>query len=327
MNKNVFNWAFIGAGRIARSVASRIAENGEHRVAAVYTRTYDRAAEFAARFGGKACKSLEDAVGSPEADGVYINVTNDAHFALCLRALELGKPVLMEKPFTTDAQQARRLFEVARASGVYLCEAMWTWFSEQARAVENAVKSGAVGDVTGGTIAFCLPIAFGKNNRLLSSGKAGGALLDMGVYPVTYAYRLFGVPRRISCRAKFKHGVDMCDNIVFGYDGFDVNIKTSVRSTVGGGVTGEKLAISGSDGRIVAHAFHSGGDVKIISRGDVTRIPGDKNLMRTQFDRVADEIRAGKKNSDFVPPEQTIAVMDILDEIRRQTGLKFSFER
>lgn len=323
MTKNVFKWAFIGAGGIARSVAKRITEKSGHKIVAVYNRTFERAQKLAYRYGAKAYDGLEQAITESGADGVYINVTNNAHYDCCLRALDCGKPVLMEKPFTTNAQQARELFALAEKKGTYLCEAMWTWFSDQAAGVKNAVDSGEIGNIKRGEITLCLPIAFGKSSRLLKSELAGGALLDLGVYPVTYAYRLFGMPDNIKSSARFKFGVDMSDDITFEYGGFDINIKISVRSLRG---VGERLVLIGDKGRITAGAYHSGGGFTVKANGKKVRRAPDKNAMLTQFDRVADEMRGGKTKSEFVPPEATIAIMELLDSIRSAIGLKFSFE-
>ncbi len=318
-----FNWAFIGAGGIAHSVAKRIFDSGRHRLAAVYNRTFSKAEKFAAKYGARAYGTIEEAVADASVDGVYINVTNNVHFDCCKKALALKKPVLMEKPFTTDAEQARELFATAKENGVYLAEAMWTWFSDPAANVEKTVSDGALGKINGALITLCLPIAFGKNSRLLKSSLAGGALLDVGVYPVTYAYRLFGKPESIECSAKFKCGVDVSDDILFKYDGFDVEIKASVRSLRG---VGERLKITGDNGYIKSGNYHSGAGAKAVTESGKTEIESDKNAMLTQFDRAAEEMRSGRKESAFVPPQATVDVMEMLDEIRRKIGLKFSFE-
>lgn len=318
-----FGWAFIGAGGIAASVAKRIFGVGRHRLVAVHSRTREKAERLAARYGGKAYDGLESAVAADGVDGVYICATNDAHYELCKRALLCGKPTLVEKPFTTDAMQAEDLFALAASKDLYLCEAMWTWFSAQANEIKKRIDEGAIGDIVGGRISFCMPIAFKKSGRLLHPASGGGALLDLGVYPIAYAYRLFGMPRDVRCSAKFACGVDVSDKITFAYDGFDIGLDASVKSFMG---VGERLVIKGSNGKITSGAFHSGGAFKIESGGKTFGYPSDKNAMLTQFDAVADEIRSGKTQSGFVPPQATKDVLKLLDAIRRDIGLKFPFE-
>ncbi len=318
-----FGWAFIGAGGIAASVAKRILPSGRHKIVAVYNRTYENAARFVARHGGTAYADSESAVAADGVDGVYVCTTNNAHYEMCRRALRCGKPVLVEKPFATDADRARELFSLAADKGLYICEAMWTWFSDGAIELKKRADSGEIGNIVGGRISFCMPIAFKKSSRLLRPELGGGALLDLGIYPVTYAYRLFGKPREVKCSAKFACGVDVSDKITFAYDGFDIDITASIKGFMG---VGESLVINGENGRITSGAFHSGGGSKIISSGKKRVYPPEKNAMLTQFDRVADEIRSGKTQSDFVPPQTTIDVLTLLDGIRADIGLRFPFE-
>lgn len=319
-----FKWAFIGAGGIANSVAKRIFHGGRHRLAAVYNRTFVKAERFAEKYGGRAYETMEEAIADENVDGVYINVTNNVHFDLCKKALACGKPVLAEKPFTTDAVQAAELFDIAKENGLYLAEAMWTWFSSPANEVKRIVSEGMLGKIGSGLVTLCLPIAFGKKSRLLKSELAGGALLDLGVYPITYAYRLFGKPNDIVCSAKFKCGVDVSDDIIMKYDGFEVKVMISVRSLRG---VGERLKIVGEHGCIESGNYHSGAGAKVKAKSERINIKSDKNAMFAQFDRVAEEMRSGRKESAFVPAQATIEVMELLDEIRGKIGLKFAFEK
>ncbi len=322
MQEHMFKWAFIGAGGIAHSVARRITACGRHRITAVYNRTFERGKKLADKYGAKAYKSLEDAVNASDVDGVYVNVTNNVHYDYCARAIRCGKPVLLEKPFTTDAEQAAELFALAKENNVYLSEAMWTWFSDSARAAKEVTDSRA-GSVKNALITLCLPIAFGKKSRLLKSELAGGALLDVGVYPITYAYRLFGKPNGIDAKARFKFGVDVDDDITFKYDGFDVKIKASVRGLRG---VGERIEIVGDGWTLKGGKYHEGKSLVYRHDGITERTAGDNNAMLTQFDRVAAEIRDGRTESAYVPHGATADVMELLDNIREIIGLKFTFE-
>lgn len=315
-NGKPFGWAFVGAGGIADSVAKRVIGE-KHRLICVYNRTESKAKKLADKYGAKVCASVEEAAAFTGVDAVYVNTTPNVHFALAKRALSFGKPVLLEKPFTVNSNEARELSALAREKKVYLSEAMWTWFSPQPYAIKTAIDGGKIGEVLRAEINFCLPIAFSKNNRLLKKELCGGALLDLGVYPITYAYRLFGLPHNIKANATMKRGVDVKDDVTLCYDGFEVAIKTSVQSLRG---VGESLKIVGSKGKITSCAYHSGGGFRISGGGGMR---GEKNAMRVQFDRVAEEIRQGKTESDFVPIADTLAVMELLDAVREKIDLVF----
>ena len=318
-----FGWAFVGAGGIARSVAKRIFGCGRHKLVSVYNRTLSHARELADKYGAKACDRLEEAVGADGVDGVYVNVTNNVHFKYALEAIKCGKPVLLEKPMVTRAEQLEKLIEAASEHDVYLAEAMWTWFSDQANEVKSIISGGELGKVESAEISLCLPIAFSKKNRLLRPELAGGALLDLGIYPITYAYRLFGYPKAVQSKAKFLCGVDKSDDIKFVYDDFEVRIKTSIRSLRG---VGESMKIVCEKGRIVSGNYHSGASFKVRGFKNV-RFPADKNAMLTQFDRVAAEIREGLKESRFVPLSSSLDTARITDGIRDEIGLEFPFEK
>ena len=317
-----FGWAFVGAGGIARSVAKRIFPSGRHRLVSVYNRTFSRAEKLALKFGAKAYASLEEAVCADGVDGVYVNVTNNVHFDFALAALKCGKPVLLEKPMVTRAEQLERLITVAKEHDVYLCEAMWTWFSDSANEVKRIVSRGELGKVTSARISLCLPIAFSKKNRLLRPELAGGALLDLGIYPVTYAYRLFGLPKVVQSSAKFKCGVDISDDIKFIYDGFEVTIMTGIRSFRG---VGESLKIVCENGRLTSGNYHSGAGFKVSGEKSM-RFASDKNAMLVQFDSVASEIREGLKESRYVPLACSMDTAQIMAGIRDGIGLVFPFE-
>ena len=318
-----FGWAFVGAGGIARSVEKRIFPSGRHKLVSVYNRTLSRAVELAEKYGATAYESLEEAVTADGVDGVYVNVTNNVHFEYAVKALECGKPVLLEKPMVTRAEQLERLMEVAKERDVYLAEAMWTWYSDQAIGVRELVSGGELGKVRHAEISLCLPIAFSKKNRLLRPELAGGALLDLGIYPVTYAYRLFGYPKAVRSAAKFKYGVDTSDDIKFVYEDFEVDIKTSIRSLRG---KGESMKIVCERGTVRSGYYHSGASFKV--RGEKNmRFPADQNAMLTQFDRVAAELGEGLKESRYVPLACSLDTARILDAIRRDIGLEFPFEK
>ncbi len=316
------NWAFIGAGAIARSVAKRVI-GGAHALKAVYSRTCRKAESLAEKYGATAYSSVEDAVKRNDVDAAYVCVTNNAHCEIAERVLACGKPVLLEKPFAVNESQAEKLFAEAERKGVYLCEAMWTQFNRPSIEMKKLFESGKLGKVKKAEMSFCLPIAFSKNNRILKSSLAGGALLDLGVYPLSFACRLFGYPENITARARFKYGVDIQDDIELFYDGFRVEIKTSVQSFRS---VGERMKIVCEGGTVTSGAYHSGGGFTVKTPQGKTVVKGEKNAMLVQFGNVAAEIESGAKQSRFVPPSATFETMRLLDSVRSLINLKFPFE-
>ena len=124
-----FGWCFIGCGRLAHKVAQQITASGRHVVVSVWSRNSDACASFAAQYGARACASAREAMTAPGVDGVYVVTPHTSHFEYIRLALELGKPALGEKPFTVSAAETEALIRLAEEKGVYMAEAMWTWFA------------------------------------------------------------------------------------------------------------------------------------------------------------------------------------------------------
>ena len=315
-----FRWAFIGTGTLARKVIKEITSTGRHAVVSAYSRNRERLESFCAPYGTYAATSVEDAVMRPEVDGVYISVTNESHYDICRKVLEHGKPVLLEKPFTIKAEETERLQTLAREKGLYLSEAMWTWYSDVPNKVLELVRSGGLGtikDVYMSYSRYSIDYAPRVSDPLLG----GGALLDIGIYPITYCYRLFGFPIGIHCSGDIVNGADYSDDIVLDYDGFKVKMDISIVGT-----KGEVMVIEGSEGMLMNVDYHYGLPAAIKIGSSVEVIQGDKGYTK-EFDAVASEIREGLSESRFIPMSSTLDCMRILDECRRQMNLVYPFER
>ncbi|MBP1585653.1 MAG: Gfo/Idh/MocA family oxidoreductase [Lachnospiraceae bacterium] len=124
-----FRWCFIGCGTLAKIVAEQLNASGRHEIVSVYARRFEASTEFANTFGGKAYKTAEEAISADDVDGVYIVTPHRSHAEYSKIAINLGKPVLCEKPFTINLKETREVIDLAREKGVYITEAMWTWFS------------------------------------------------------------------------------------------------------------------------------------------------------------------------------------------------------
>ena len=322
MNSQAFKWCFIGTGTLAKSVAKEIADSGRHVVASVCSRRYEGAVRFAEEYGGTAYEDPAQAIRN--ADAVYVVTPHPSHYPYVKLAVELGKPVLCEKPFTVKAAETNELFALAEEKGVYIAEAMWTWFNPLANKVKEWVDSGAVGEIEHVTTEMLVNV-IGYAPRLSDPNLAGGAILDSGVYPITYLYRLFGKPVSVQCSGKIEGGVDLSDEIDLKFEnGQTHHISLSMVEEN----RSEILRIVGTKGEIFLDNFHFADTAELRDRdGKLIQRCEAKTTILNEFDAVAGEIREGKTQSSFVPPQATMDVMEIMDECRRQIGLVYPFEK
>ena len=313
-----FGWAVIGCGGIAARVASEMMEAGCGKVVACWNRTRSRAEEFSAKFGAKVYDTPEEAITAEGVEGVYVATTHDQHFRFTKMCIEHGVPVLCEKPFTVNFKEAEAVFTLAKKRGVYAAEAMWTWFNDHARTVREWVKSGKVGDIKSVTATFAYPmLETCTNPRLTARELIGGALMDIGVYPVRYVYELFGMPKSIHAEGKLLNGVDTFENIVMDYGTFQAKLTVSIEHALG-----ELLTIEGTEGRIEVPDAHKAREGRLTGRYNA-EFENNVLLYATEFERVAGEIRSGKKESGYCPMQSTLDTMKLLDECRSRLGVVY----
>jgi predicted dehydrogenase len=319
----MFHWCFIGTGRLAHQVAKQITESGKHAVVSCYTRNYEKAKAFGEQFGAQAYEQVEDAITAKDVDGVYIVTPHNVHFKYAKLALELGKPVFCEKAFTVTAEETDALIALAREKNLYLAEAMWTWFSPAANQVKKWIDEEAIGRVQSADFTYHM-MSLQYAPRVSDPKRAGGALLDITIYPITYAYRLWGMPVQIESRGVIENGIDVGEEVTLTFScGATAHISASIADIKGW----ERMRIQGEDGIIHANEYHAHNKVTMkrnLQKKVVFRGPGPRmNSYLDEFDQVAEDIRQGKKESAMVPLQVTSDVMHILDRIREQIGLQY----
>ena len=319
-----FNWCFIGCGKLAHTVAEQMKKHGGHKILTCYTRDFQKCREFADKYGAVAYENAAGAISADGVDGVYIVTPHNAHFRFSKLALELGKPVLCEKAFTVTAKETEELIALAKERGIYLCEAMWTWFSTAANKVKHWIDSGEIGKISGADFTYhMMSVNYAPRNS--DPRRAGGALLNITVYPIAYAYRLFGYPSTIESKGKIVNGIDHGEEIKMTFGGGEVvNISASMVDTDGF----EKMTIYGDRGKIKAPLYHASG-IASLHRGlfnSKLYLSGGKflNSYMDEFDKVAEEIRRGLTESEVYPLKSTLDIMKIMDEIREQIGLQYN---
>ncbi len=314
-----FRWAYVGCGGIATSTAKSILK-GNHEITAVYGRTFSKAQSFAERFGARAYESFEALLESKNFDAIYIATPHTSHVEYAVKALEAHIPVLCEKPVGVSVADVELLIKTAKENDTYFAEAMWTWFSDTALGVKNWVKSGKVGQVKRVECCFAFQgLKKSPDSRVRDPMTAGGALLDVGIYPITYCYNLFGYPDKIICEGRVQDGIDVDERITLHYGDTVCELYSSLEYLK------ESFLLEGTKGKITLPVFHASPIAFMYGKSGV-RLTLGKTTYLNEFERCAKEIRSGKKESDYVPFRATLDCMKIMDECRRQMGLRYPFE-
>ncbi|MDB1088969.1 Gfo/Idh/MocA family oxidoreductase [Streptomyces sp. ACA25] len=320
-------WGILATGSIASRFVTDLRTVPDARVAAVGSRSAGSAQAFAERFGiPRAHGSWAELAADSDVDVIYVATPHNAHRAAVLACLEAGKPVLCEKPFTLNEDEAQELVRTARERGVFLMEAMWTYCNPVMRQVAALVRDGAVGEVRAVHADFGLAGPFPPGHRLLDPASGGGALLDLGVYPVSFAHLMLGEPADVTAWARLRGGVDENTGMLLGYDSGAVAALTC--SLVAD--TPQRAAVTGTAGRIEFPRgfFHPERCVLYRDGEEPEEItgPAPGSTFVHQAAEVMRCLRAGETESSVVPLDGTLAVMRTLDTVRERIGLRFPGE-
>lgn len=323
-NANAFGWLVIGTGRIATTVMNEITRTGRHKVVAVFSRTQSKAQAFADKFGAAVCTDLHTALHYKGVRGVYIATPHSVHYKYLLACIEEGVPVLSEKSFTVNCAQAKRVFELAEAKNVYVSEGMWTRYNPVIKQICAWVKEGQIGEIKEIYANFCLPVAITKpfmSDRVYTAKYAGGALLDLGVYPISYCNLLLGSPEKIECDMRVEDGVDYDCKITLRYPAAVCHLNCSFD-----GLKTYHSRIIGTKGEIKSNMFYKPTHAALYVNGKKTADTRCKRGYIYQFDGAADDIRAGRTCSTLIPPTDTLDVMNTMDVCRQLGGLVYPEE-
>ena len=323
-------WGILGAGGIADTVSGDINLTDGNVVTAVAARDSDRAARFAAKHG--AARSYGDyssLVNDDEVDIVYVTTTHPHHRAHAVMAIEAGKAVLIEKPVCLNAADAREVFAAATQAGVFSMEAMWTRTNPLIRKAQQLIADGAIGEVRGVRNEFGLGRAFDPTDRLYELANGGGALLDLGVYPATFAYLFLGPPDRVHTVGTLSPtGSDETVAMQWMYgDHPGAQLWTSARIHAP-----NEAAILGTRGWIafLPEAYRPTGLILHNNAGEVHTpdpLAGNGRGYQPEIEEVARCLRAGLLESPLIPHADTIAILGILDDARAVVGVVYPDER
>lgn len=321
-------WGLLGTGNIARQFATDFRLHTGGSIVAVGSRSLDTAHAFADEFGilGRH-GDYASLVADDSVDAVYVATPHTSHEECALLAIDQGKPVLVEKPFTINAAQARRVVEAARAREVFVMEAMWTRFLPHIEQLRSLVSGGALGDVRSLTADFGERFTREPGARAFDPAAAGGALLDLGVYPVSLASMIFGAPASIHAAAALTPtGVDAQTSVTLTYDGgamavvfASIEAHSATRASING--TSARVEI---DGDFLAPAA-----MRLMRDHEVVEefpLGHEGRGLRHQAAELERCVAAGLLESPVMPLDESVEIMATMDEIRRQVGYAFPGE-
>ncbi len=340
MTEQRVRWGVLATGGIAAAFTAALVDLPDAEVVAVASRTESSAKAFAERFGIERAYGDWDALANDgDIDVVYVATPHSAHRVAAGLCLEAGRNVLVEKAFTLNSREAAELVTLARERGSFLMEAMWMYCNPLVRRLKSLVDDGAIGEVRTvqadfGLAGHLLPEArngiLPPAHRLRDPAQGGGALLDLGVYPVSFAHLLLGEPADIKASAVLSpEGADLQTAALFSWDS---GALAALHCSIVGG-TGTSASVTGSLGRIdipdgffhperfVLHRDGRDPEEFVLDPAD-----GPRNTLRHEASEVMRALRAGETESPLVPLEGTLAVMRTLDAVRERIGVRYPQE-
>lgn len=317
----------IGAGTIAANMAKTLNGMTDATAYAIASRSLDKAKEFASQWNiEKAYGSYEELVRDEEIELVYIATPHPFHKEHAVLCINHNKPVLCEKPFTVNAAEAKEVFNLAKQKGVFITEAIWTRYLPSRVLLDEIISNGEIGEVKG--VSANLGYDMRTKERVISPELAGGALLDVGIYPLNFASMILGndIEEMSSVCVKFDSGVDAQNSIIYKYKSGAV---ASLQSSALTG-TDQYGMIYGTNGYIVAENINNITAIKIYTKNRelVREIKVPKQITGFEYEVMSSmkAISEGRLQCQEMPHDETIKIMEQMDKLRNEWGIKYPFE-
>jgi len=322
------NWAILAPGGIAKKFATALQGVESANLYSVASRSVDRAQHFANEYGfGAVADNYDTLINDPKVDVIYIASPHSLHAEQSIKCLNAGKAVLCEKPMCVNASEAERVFEAARANNAFYMEAVWSRFMPMLHKVRELIKDDVIGEIQTAQASFGIDVPFSREHRLYDPALAGGALLDVGIYTITFAQWLMQTPpTQIAAVSELgETGVDERTGLILRYpQGQVITLNSSISSK-----TNHEAWIFGSRGSIKMSSFWKCEEIELNLDGkrQTITLPHRINGYEGEIEEVNRCLNAAKIQSDVFPWSDSLTVMKIMDEARRQIGLRYPQER
>jgi predicted dehydrogenase len=314
-------WGIAGPGRIAATVAAEFAHVPDAELVAVGSRSLERAADFAGRFGIPQAFGSYAELFASDVDVVYLATPHGQHTALALQAIEAGKALLVEKSFTTSVDDTAAIIDAARRQGVFCMEAMWTRFLPAVTHLRELVASGTLGEVRavyGDLLAFR---EYEPSDRLFNPTLGGGAVLDLGVYVISFAQQFLGTPEVVhAVGGLYPNGVEGEAGILLGWPDGRYSTQAIGFTAPGPG----RQVVAGTKGWVeVKPRFHRAEQLSVHVLGEPAEelvLPKTGSGYCHELIHVDECLASGLTESPVMPLDDTLAVQQVMAEVLSQLG-------
>ncbi len=321
------NVGIMGAGKIAGVMAGTVNKMNSVKCYAVASRTKEKAEAFGAAYGIKKCYgSYEEMLQDKKVDLVYIATPHSEHCENAKLCISYGKPVLCEKAFTANAAQAKEVLEYAKEKDVLVAEAIWTRYMPMYQTIREVLDSGVIGEVR--MVSANLGYAIEGVERLTNPALAGGALLDLGVYPLNFAAMILGTDlvRMDSSCDMLPTGVDRQESITLHYKNGAMAVLHCSMSVVSDRMGG----IYGTRGYAVVENINNFQSMTVYNdkheKLSVYKAPRQISGYEYEVEACVKAIREGWKQCPQMPHSEILRMMELMDTLRGQWGVKYPFE-
>lgn len=317
----------MGTGGIARKMAYTIVQMEDTICYAAASRSLEKAEKFAKEYGiEKAYGSYEEMAKDPEVELIYIATPHSHHYETAMLCLEYGKPILCEKAFMANAKQAKEVLRIAKEKHIFMAEAIWTRYLPSRKMIDAIIQSGKIGEIT--SLTANLGYSVSHVQRIYDPALAGGALLDVGVYPLNFASMVLGdeIEEMVSSCVKTDTGVDAQNAIILKY-------KSGQMATIHSGTlaaTEQYGIVYGTKGYLIAENINNIDKIKIYTSDreliEELRVPEQINGFEYEVSACMKAIKEGAIECLEMPHEEIIAIMEQMDSLRKEWGIKYPFE-
>ncbi len=323
------HWGILGTGKIAHKFATGLTVIDDAELVAVGSRTQEGADRFAAEFGApRRHASYEALANDPDVDAIYVSTPHPFHKDNTMLCLKAGKAVICEKPFAINEREAREMIDLAHAKGIFLMEAMWTRYAPAMVKIRELLAQSVIGEVCMINADFGFRTNVNPKGRLFDLALGGGALLDVGVYPLSFASMILGEPSRIvSVGHLGETGADEQNAVLFQYPAGQIAILASASRTN----TPNEARIIGTESSIyVPPRFWMPQTLTLSLNGKPDKVfdlPFTGNGYNYEAMEVGRCLRAGELESKIMPHAEIVSLMRMMDAIRTQWGLVYPTEK